>query len=1221
MISERYAEEKNMLAPPDIEPIKNFVSKALQSKARGDAANYNHIVQQLRVKDDPDLLWKLLIALSSSISLLTSRPDFYRDMIQAIHVYDWTLEPKISAAYSHLLGAIVSSNATFIVPAFQMLVKGFVGAHPPASGASSSSSVAADGGAAEAEAAAVQAAHAQRTVERHQHIHKAIAHLVALAPTAQSELFPVLMDHFPYKKQALQQQVDYVTALLRVCEYLPVLQYRVLDLVMGKCLEIDVEILIEDSGAAALAQKDLLADDEGDDDDGQIGSGAMGSRSIPPAPASRPNSRTSSPILVGSSRKNKGSAVPCIGIARKAVGASGAIVFNSAGGRIHRGSSQRIAEEEAGVSEMAEKLDAMLFACLSFIDVQCARSEESADRLFHQLLGLFQERILVVHRSKFVQFLLFHVTSKSSKYSYLFIRRLLQLLHNDLVSAVMRQSAIAYLASYLARAMFIPAEFVSDAVQELVLWSNDYVCSTDAAAAGYEGTDCGHEHVPDDSHVHISYAEAVAGGKRSSKTQAQMSVFASCRRAKVRPAASRGSSGDAESKSRDTSSSSASSLFSHSEAQTAAGASGLVLVPTNTHWVKMDGRTHRHRSQLINGPDDVQLLTAVDGTSTNGSTDQAEKTAPLRVSVLGKRQASSSPCVSYTSSPMAEAGANFLSSNAAVPPGHMRQVGRFGPAPSSTFVPTESCGNLAALLSSSVAVSEGATANSSPSVQSNSSQPPSPVAAGGCLRQTDLQKHETFYCCVQAAAYVACFHGTALLQDVNQRKDSLRRLWERVLSCSHAPLKYCLQSVRDEFLRLAVAVRFLKAPCLDAVTAMCSGGTGGGAGLGSLAASTSTAGTSPSTKSSAVNPANPNPLDSFFPFDPCLLQRITDRYVQDRVVYRTWEGIPGLDFDAEGGTDCMGESESAFVKGGASAPLAMRGRGGSSSSSGTSHLDSSSCSSDEEDEEEDVIGHMSDDGSVASNTRADWKRKWQLPRDQRSGSVATVTTCSASTSTVGSLPTRDAADRSVSLGCLGDVEDDEDLFSEPGPLDDDEDEDDACSVLSGDGSMAGSQTRRRRRRGSSIAMSCASISVSWTSVSGGGDRAGSMGSVGSAGRVKIPDRSGSVTGSSCDSGVDDSSSAASSLSEFSGPPSYLQQYSRLVGKDTSVSFSMQGLSSSAARSGDSRRAAGGRKNSGSGSNERSRAMNEAVSQENHRFADMRRQRGLSLGSNVSAGSW
>jgi len=48
-------------------------------------------------------------------------------LVQAIFSFDWKSDNvKVPLAYRYLITTITSSNATMIIPAFQMLVRGFV---------------------------------------------------------------------------------------------------------------------------------------------------------------------------------------------------------------------------------------------------------------------------------------------------------------------------------------------------------------------------------------------------------------------------------------------------------------------------------------------------------------------------------------------------------------------------------------------------------------------------------------------------------------------------------------------------------------------------------------------------------------------------------------------------------------------------------------------------------------------------------------------------------------------------------------------------------------------------------------------------------------------------------------------------------------------------------------------------------------------------------------
>jgi hypothetical protein len=66
-------EEESYLAFPDIEPVKTFLANALNLRLSGDKTQYELIVNQLRVRDDPDTLWKVLVALCTFTYQLTKQ--------------------------------------------------------------------------------------------------------------------------------------------------------------------------------------------------------------------------------------------------------------------------------------------------------------------------------------------------------------------------------------------------------------------------------------------------------------------------------------------------------------------------------------------------------------------------------------------------------------------------------------------------------------------------------------------------------------------------------------------------------------------------------------------------------------------------------------------------------------------------------------------------------------------------------------------------------------------------------------------------------------------------------------------------------------------------------------------------------------------------------------------------------------------------------------------
>ena len=156
---------------------------------------------------------------------------------------------------------------------------------------------------------------------------------------------------------------------------------------------------------------------------------------------------------------------------------------------------------------------------------------------------------------------------------------------------------------------------------------------------------------------------------------------------------------------------------------------------------------------------------------------------------------------------------------------------------------------------------------------------------------SDLSRHETFYCCVQSACYSLCFYGIPMAESIfskSTRNLQIRQHWETVLTCAYNPLRYCLHSVRLECLRVLHAVDLSLFHIID--TAVGRGGLR--ALLHQSSASSVTAGAST---------AGVNPLDTFFPFDPCLLRRV---HAHVEGGYRVWQGAPpGLSPSACGADD------------------------------------------------------------------------------------------------------------------------------------------------------------------------------------------------------------------------------------------------------------------------------------------------------------------------------
>jgi RNA polymerase I-specific transcription initiation factor RRN3 len=227
-------EDELYLIATDMQPVHQFLTNALTLKIKGNQNHYHHIVSTLVSKQDGEMLWKLYLSLSCNISLLTKSPDSYRELIQSIYSYDWKCETKVSVALLHLLGSMVSSNVTFLIPTFQFIISSFL---PPLNPyliqrknqSNKNGQIPFD----------------TEMIEYHQkRLHKAMTYLLTTVPTGRSELYPVLYQHFPHKSFDLVLLQSYATQVLKITDYFPGIQENILDLLFQKSLDLDVSTYI-----------------------------------------------------------------------------------------------------------------------------------------------------------------------------------------------------------------------------------------------------------------------------------------------------------------------------------------------------------------------------------------------------------------------------------------------------------------------------------------------------------------------------------------------------------------------------------------------------------------------------------------------------------------------------------------------------------------------------------------------------------------------------------------------------------------------------------------------------------------------------------------------------------------------------------------------------------------------------------------------------------------
>lgn len=84
--------------------------------------------------------------------------------------------------------------------------------------------------------------------------------MTRLCPKGKAEIFTIIKANFPFRTRPEQELIWCYRQLFKIAGYVPSIQGQVLQFVIDKCLEMDVEIKIHDGGQVTL-------DDETDKDE------------------------------------------------------------------------------------------------------------------------------------------------------------------------------------------------------------------------------------------------------------------------------------------------------------------------------------------------------------------------------------------------------------------------------------------------------------------------------------------------------------------------------------------------------------------------------------------------------------------------------------------------------------------------------------------------------------------------------------------------------------------------------------------------------------------------------------------------------------------------------------------------------------------------------------------------------------------------------------------
>lgn len=241
----------------------------------------------------------------------------------------------------------------------------------------------------------------------------ALKYLIRLIPSASSTLAPILSSNFPFSDKSKKIHLTYIQNLLRIHDYAPELKDETFALITERLVKIDVQM-----------QVDL---DDLDDDVATIIVQAMSLQSNCAELDNNLEDDSDSEVESISSDDDD--------------------------------DPDQIREVQSNVEKMDSILDILFQTYTPYFSDP---DSTLANSMFQTLLSHFRTTILPTYRSRHTQFLLFHFAQSSEHHVDEFAGECVELAFKSGNAAILKQSAAAYLASFVSRGAHVRPEVVRD---------------------------------------------------------------------------------------------------------------------------------------------------------------------------------------------------------------------------------------------------------------------------------------------------------------------------------------------------------------------------------------------------------------------------------------------------------------------------------------------------------------------------------------------------------------------------------------------------------------------------------------------------------------------------------------------------------------------------------------------------------------------------------------